>query len=199
MASDSGILRGMADQRQAGNELLATGNTSDVWLTSPSTVLKLLRLGVPQHWASIEADITDAVHAAGPPVPAVEDTVIVDGRPSIVFERIHGTSLWECMQASPSNLPQLVASFVGLQSELHDTGPIPGVPDLVGRLSPKIGQAQESTHREHSTALGLLATLPPETRFAMATCTPATFCSPTGAWSSSTGSMLPSTTGLRTS
>jgi hypothetical protein len=74
--------------------LVARGNTSDIWTWTAETVVKVLHPGIPAHWASIEADITQRVLAAGFSVPATDGVVEVDGRPGIVLERIDGETMW---------------------------------------------------------------------------------------------------------
>jgi aminoglycoside phosphotransferase (APT) family kinase protein len=141
-------------------ELVAKGNTSDVWHWTAATVVKVLHPGIPRHWAALEADITRRVHAAGLPAPATDGLVEVDGRPGIVFERIEGVSMWDRMRASPGDLPRLVETLVDLQTGLHDAGPIDGVPGLVTRLSDKIEAAETLPMTARQEALVLLATLP---------------------------------------
>jgi hypothetical protein len=43
----------------------------------------VLHEGIPEHWASLEAEITQRVHAAGLPAPATDGVVEVDGRPGV--------------------------------------------------------------------------------------------------------------------
>lgn len=45
----------MVGPGQALGEPPSSGNTSDVWPLSPSTVVKLLRPGIPARWAEVEA------------------------------------------------------------------------------------------------------------------------------------------------
>ncbi|MEX0666946.1 MAG: hypothetical protein WD313_01300, partial [Acidimicrobiia bacterium] len=93
-------------------DLIARGNTSDVYSWSPTTVVKVLRQDMPRHWATLEAEITGLVHEAGFPVPAVEEVVVVDGRPGIVFERVDGMSMWEQMLDAPNDLQRLTCALV---------------------------------------------------------------------------------------
>ena len=103
---------------------VAKGNTSDVFHWSSTTVVKVLRTGIPPEWATQEADITRIARAAGLPAPAVDGIVEVDGRAGIVFERIDGRSMWDLMKATPHELPQLVDALIGLQTAIHGAGPI---------------------------------------------------------------------------
>ena len=147
----------------AGNlrrgELLAHGNTADIWALSATTVVKLLRPGIPEHWAQVEADITSRVHAAGLPAPAVDGVVTMDGRPGVLLERVGGQTMWDRMRDSPSDLAHLVRTLVDLQMQLHDTT-IHGIPDLADRVRRKIGEALSLSPAERGAAARALGTLP---------------------------------------
>ena len=151
---------GMGRQQHVPGERVARGNTSDVWAWAPGQVVKVLHPSVPAHWATLEADITQRVHAAGLPVPATEGVVDVDGRPGIVFERIEGVSMWARMKASPHELPKLMEELVELQLDLHTRTDIGGLPRLVTRLGRKIDQAQLLSREDRAGAHELLEGLP---------------------------------------
>ncbi len=142
------------------DDLIARGNTSDVWRWSPTTVVKVLRPEIPAEWASLEADITRAVYEAGLPAPATEGVVEVEGRPGVVLERVDGASMWNQMQDTPGRLPGLIEELVDLQVRIHAAGPIDGLPDLVTRLHGKIDEAERLPEPERGEAHDLLATMP---------------------------------------
>ena len=125
------------------DDLIARGNTSDVWRWSPTTVVKVLRPDIPRHWAGLEADITRAVHEAGLPAPATDSVVEIEGRPGVVLECIDGVSMWSQMKVAPEQLPGLIEDLVDLQVRVHAAGPIAGIPDLVTRLHAKIDEAEQ--------------------------------------------------------
>jgi len=150
----------MVGQQHARGELIARGNTSDVWRWTDSTVVKVLRPDIPRHWAALEAEITRSVHQAGLPVPATDGVVEVDGRPGIVLEHIEGVSMWSQMKAARAELPRLMEDLVDLQAEILATGPIDGVPDLVSRVRSKVDEAVELPADERREAQDLLASLP---------------------------------------
>jgi Ser/Thr protein kinase RdoA (MazF antagonist) len=150
----------MGRQPPARGELIARGNTSDLWEWSPSTVVKVLRPEIPPAWATLEVDITRRVREAGLPVPATDGLVEVDGRPGIVLERIDGPSMWTSMKRDPAGLPRMVEELVDLQLRVLDAGPIEAVPDLAARLHTKIDEALQLPPDERAEAHALLARLP---------------------------------------
>lgn len=149
----------MGERLQPGN-LISRGNTSDVWEWTPTTVVKLLRPGVPEHWAQLEADITNQVHSAGLPAPATDGTVVIRGRPGIVLQRIRGESMWDRMKARPADVPNLLSTLVTLQGDLHQTVSLKGVPDLASRVHRKIQEASVVPAEDRALAAVVLASLP---------------------------------------
>jgi len=150
----------MVHARQTAGELVARGNTSDVFMWSDGAVVKVLRPDIPPHWAQLEADITRRVHEAGLPVPATDGVVEVDGRPGVVLERIDGASMWTRMKSVPAELPRLVDELVDLQEQVLAAGPIGGLPDLAARLHAKVDDAVELPAEERAEAHDLLGALP---------------------------------------
>jgi aminoglycoside phosphotransferase (APT) family kinase protein len=141
-------------------DLVSRGNTSDVWRWSSTTVVKVLRPGIPTEWASLEADITARVHDAGLPCPATEGVLEVEGRPGIVLERIDGPSMWRLMLDDPATVGPLVEQLVALQRRIQDAGPIAGIPALTARLHERIDAAPGLPDGERRAAHDLLRDTP---------------------------------------
>ena len=146
----------MGTERIGTGELIARGNTSDIWSWSAGTVVKVLHPEIPRHWASVEADITRRVHAAGFPVPATDGVVDVDGRPAIILERVDGETMWRHMKAAPDKVPELIEVLVDLQADLLAAGPIEGLPDLTRRLASKTDEAVQVSAEDRREAQALL-------------------------------------------
>ena len=138
---------------------IARGNTSDLWAWSDHTVVKVLRPGIPAHWATVEAEIIARVHAAGLPVPQTEGVIDFDGRPGIVLERIEGVAMWERMRADPMSIPALILRLVDLQTEVQATT-VPGLVSMNTRLRTKISEATQLPCEDRQTAQELLDQLP---------------------------------------
>jgi aminoglycoside phosphotransferase (APT) family kinase protein len=150
----------MLQARPARGELIASGNTSDVWRWTETTVVKVLRPEIPPHWAWLEYEIIRRVSEAGLPVPASDGVVEVDGRPGIVLEHIAGPSMWTRMKAAPWGLSRLVDELVDLQEQLLAAGPVDGLPDIGLRLHRKIDEAPQLQEGDRVAAHRLLSGLP---------------------------------------
>ncbi len=141
-------------------QLVASGRTSEVFAYGGDSVVKVPRPHVPAHWARLEARFTAAVRRIGAPTPEVRDVVQVDGRDSIVFERIVGQSMWDRLLARPDELGSLVGELVSVQRRIHRLGLPEELPDLVGRMRSKIGNARLLTDDDRRQACALLDGLP---------------------------------------
>lgn len=140
--------------------LVAAGRTSDVYEFGSGAVVKVPRPSVPAHWAAMEARFTSAVHDIGAPAPAVRGMVQVDGRDGIVFERVHGLSMWELMLESPRDAPGLARELASVHKCILSVGLPHEVAGLVERMSGKIAEVKQLTRAEQGEAQQALGLLP---------------------------------------
>jgi Ser/Thr protein kinase RdoA (MazF antagonist) len=120
-------------------ELLAEGRMAEVYVWAPGRALKLDRPefnGV----ADFEADVLRRLAAAGLPVPAVFDTVVVDGRHGIVQEHLHGPLLGAVLRDHPDHVEGLADHFVDLQRRLW-AARVEGLPSLADRVRDELGRS----------------------------------------------------------
>ena len=147
-------------QHMTPGDLIAAGRTSEVHAYGDDSVIKILRAEVPGHWAELEAHLTRAVRSLGVPAPEMRDVVTVDGRPAIVFERIHGPSMWQLMCDDPIQIAPLGIELARIHRQIQRAGLPEDVPDLVNRLCSKIDDAPHLTADEQHEAATLVNTLP---------------------------------------
>lgn len=140
--------------------LLAVGRTSQVFEYGKDAVAKVLIASVPDHWASVEAHLTEAVRSLGVPVPAVRDVTVVDGRPAVIFDRVIGPSMWQQMVADPTSIETLVAELARVQCAIHAAGIPTAMPAKVERMSAKIAQVETLTAAEIAEAIDIVHAMP---------------------------------------
>lgn len=140
--------------------LVAQGNTSNVYRCGRDAVAKVLRPGIPDHWAVQEAETTELVHAAGLPAPRVLDMSTVGGRPAIVLERIDGVSMWVEMRERQGDISRLSRTLADLQAEVNATPAPTGLVNLADRLRAKIQNARSLSDSECVAALAELDARP---------------------------------------
>src|SRR5262245_37734005 len=110
----------MAEQiPHAQGPLIGQGRTAEIYAWGADQVLKLYRTGWPASSAESEARISQAVSAAGLPVPAVRGVIEVDGRHGILFDRVAGPSLLQQFGAKPCTLVRAVRLFTDLHLTMH--------------------------------------------------------------------------------
>ena len=141
-------------------ELVGRGRTSDVYAFGSDSVVKVPHPDVPADWTRFEADLTRAVRAEDVPAPAVRDVIEIQGRETVVFERIEGPSMWQQMVADPRDIPRLAIDLAAIQRSVHEVGLPAGVPDFVDRLTRRIQLATALTLEERAEAIRRAQHLP---------------------------------------
>ncbi len=139
--------------------MIARGRTAEIFAWKDDQVLKLFLDWCPAHWAQGEALITQAVHEASLPVPAVEGIVDVDGRRGIIFERVEGPSMLAELTTKPWKLVQFARTLAELQADMHSRE-IPELPPLRGRLEERIRAVATLPAHAREAALKALEQLP---------------------------------------
>lgn len=140
--------------------LLAVGRTSDVYEFGRGSVVKVPRPTVPSHWAAREARFTRAVRELGASAPSVCDVVQVEGRDSIVFERVAGASMWDLIVATPRLARSMANELAEIHKDILRTGLPTDVDGLVERMSSKIEHAEVLCVEEREEALQIVGRMP---------------------------------------
>lgn len=140
--------------------MLSKGNTSDVYAIGVDAVVKVPRPDVPDHWIEIEARHAAAVHDAGLPAPMVLDILDVDGRRSIVFERVVGPSMLEQLATAPETAEALAREMAAIQREFLAADAPAELPSKRERITGKIADATPVTADDRTEAARLLGELP---------------------------------------
>lgn len=140
--------------------LIAPGRTSNVFEFGRGSVIKVLRAGVPGTWAATEAAITAAVHSHGLPTPAVRGLEVVDGRESVVFERIDGPTMWQQVRDDGRRVSLAAAELAEIQSLIHRAG----APTCLRKVEERVGQKIDTvgvlSPRERDEARQIVGSLP---------------------------------------
>lgn len=104
--------RGMAER-------LGQGRTAEVFAWGDTQVLKLFRPFISRAAAEEELRVSQRVHEAGLPSPAVGDLVEIDGRSGILYERISGPSMLAVIAHRPWSVGVQAASMAELHARIH--------------------------------------------------------------------------------
>jgi hypothetical protein len=100
-----------------GAVMVGVGNTAEVFDFGDGKVCKLFRKGYPKE--SVEREFRNAkeVQRLGLPVPKVFELVETEGRTGIVYEKIDGKSMLECIVENPGKAGFFLEEFVCLQKK----------------------------------------------------------------------------------
>jgi uncharacterized protein (TIGR02172 family) len=101
--------------------LLGSGVTAEVYEWGQDRILKLYFAKYSiDDWVNYEAKIGHIVHESGITSPAVYDIVEVGDRKGIIYQRIHGKSIVECLVTEPWKLYYYVQKTADLQHKIHN-------------------------------------------------------------------------------
>lgn len=95
--------------------MVGAGNTAEVFDYGDGKVCKLFYEGYPKDAVKREFRNATEVHRQGLPVPKVFEMVESEGRTGIVYEKIAGKSMLECIFENPGNAGFYLEEFVRLQ------------------------------------------------------------------------------------
>jgi Ser/Thr protein kinase RdoA (MazF antagonist) len=139
--------------------IVGKGFCADVHAWGEGRVLKLFHGPGAAERAGREYAATRAVHAAGLPVPATFDLIEVEGRSGIVFERVHGVSLFDHTQSRPWTVFAAVRLLAELHARIHRCPAPTELPTQRDRLAVRV-ESSDSPASEKAAALARLAALP---------------------------------------
>ncbi len=97
--------------------MVGVGNTAEVFDYGDGKVCKLFYQGYPKEAVEREYRNAMEVERLGLPVPKVYETVTLDGRNGIVYEKIEGKSMLECIFENQEGAAALLERFVQIQKE----------------------------------------------------------------------------------
>ena len=113
-------------------EKIGEGISADVHAWAPGQVVKLFKPAVSRRLIWHEAQVTDAVFAAGAPAPEVFGVVMLEGRFGIVLQHFDGPTLLQLTRTGAVTRGQAGAILADLCRAVHKTPPPPGVLALRG-------------------------------------------------------------------
>lgn len=139
---------------------IATGRTADIFSWGDGTVLKLYHTWVPRSDVETERHNTLVARDAGVSVPRVDDMVSLGDRTGLVFERIDGPTLFQCIQADPHSIEDKARYLAELHSKLHEIRIGDRLPSIRERLIERISRCGELAPSERVTVLDHIDRLP---------------------------------------
>ncbi|MCE2393398.1 phosphotransferase [Candidatus Poribacteria bacterium] len=97
---------------------IAEGATAEVFAWDADKILKLYHEGASPGEAEQEAACASIAHDAGLNTPAVIDTINIENRQGIIFERVQGVTMVEAIIANPQKLVPYAHLLAELQADV---------------------------------------------------------------------------------
>ena len=116
---------------------IAEGATAEIFAWDEDKILKLYHKSASPGGAEQEAACASIAYDAGLNTPAVIDTITIDNRQGIIFERVHGVTMLEAIIAHPQKLVSYAHLLAELQVDMH-TRTVSKLPSQCQRLQHQI-------------------------------------------------------------
>jgi uncharacterized protein (TIGR02172 family) len=139
---------------------IAYGRTAEIYAWQQGQILKLFHGWFALDDIRHEAQMAQAIHARGLPVPAVGELVRVDGRYGLVYERVEGPTMWQMFSLRPWRTPHYARRTAELHAEMHARSTNDDIPDQRRKLAGKIRRARPLPAPVGAKALAALESMP---------------------------------------
>ena len=134
----------MSRDALAGKALLGEGREAEIFAWDDELVLRLFRTQEMQSRLDHEAAAMRAASECGVPVPRVAGSIVVEGRPGLLIERIDGPDLITLFGRRPWLVPRLIRNVGSWHAQMHEAVAPADLDDLRDRARRRIGDVPES-------------------------------------------------------
>jgi len=141
---------------------IAEGREAELFLLPDGRVLRLVRPGMPraEERIRLEAAALAAAVEAGAPAPRVFETVVRDGRPGLIMERLEEPDLLTLLGRRPWLVLNIARRTAELHAELHRVDAPAALPRLKEWIRAHLEESDVVPEDLHREALSLLDELP---------------------------------------
>lgn len=145
---------------RALGHLVARGRTSLVFEFGPDCVVKVPRPETPSHWLVEEARLISAIRRVGVNAPKVREIININGKASMVLERIKGRSVWQHIVEDPARTKDWAKLLAQVHIDLLTVPAPTEIPPFLAKTAAKIDLATRLPPADRAAAASMLATLP---------------------------------------
>jgi aminoglycoside phosphotransferase (APT) family kinase protein len=142
--------------------LIAKGRTAEVYAWQDGQIIKLFYAWCPPQWAQQEIAIGRVMATLPVPTPKLIDTMEVDGRSGIIYDRVIGPSMLKLATSKPWLLSSMAQQLAELHTEMHKQQGT-GLPSLRASLATTIQHVEDLLPDLKASVLHLLEGLPEDT------------------------------------
>lgn len=141
-------------------KLLAQGGQAEIYELDEGKVIRVLRKAEGEEYLKIEMSIMKSLKEKGKAVPKVYEYLKIDGRPSIIMEKIDGDTMLAGVRKKPLQLLKQAEKLAKLHLEVADSAEGLGMLSINDRAAYLIPKAQMLDHELRKFVLSILAELP---------------------------------------
>ncbi len=102
-------------------QLIAEGNTAEVYEWGEKEVLKLFRKEFPKEGIEKEYQVSQMIEKLGLPIPKTGQLIEHSGRYGIIYERINGVSLLDKIMKNPLLVVKYSKQLANIHYKMHQT------------------------------------------------------------------------------
>lgn len=141
-------------------KLLAQGGQADIYELDDTKVIRVLRNSKDEKSLKTEMSIMKDLKSKGKAVPEVYEYLKINGRPSIIMERLKGGTMLDEIKKSPLKLLSLAEKLASLQMEVSDYAEGLSIISINERAAYLIPKAKMLDTELKEFVLGILRTMP---------------------------------------
>jgi aminoglycoside phosphotransferase (APT) family kinase protein len=140
-------------------KVIARGRTAEVYAWQDGQVLKLFYDWCPLDWVQREATVGRLVSKLPLPTPKMIDSVQIDGRQGIIYERADGPTMLSFLVNHPWQVASLGRQLAEVQTRIHAQNGA-GLGPIRPWLAQTIGRVENLPAEQKAGVLSLLDRLP---------------------------------------
>lgn len=141
-------------------KLLAQGGQAEIYELDEDKVIRVLRNIEDEEYLKIEMSIMKSLKEKGKAVPKVYEYLKIDGRPSIIIEKLNGDTMLAEIRKKPLRLLRQAEKLAELHLEVADSAEGLGMISINDRAAYLIPKAEMLDHKLKKFVFETLAELP---------------------------------------
>ena len=140
-------------------KLIAVGRTAEVYALNEDRVIKLFYDWCDPQWVQHEIDVANLISTLPIATPKILDSVEIQGRKGIIYQRMDGPSLLKLTTKKPWRVIHFARLFAELHTEIHKNK-VKELPSQRTALINVMKQLESLTADQKANVLDLLDELP---------------------------------------
>ncbi|HEX3022114.1 MAG TPA: phosphotransferase [Lachnospiraceae bacterium] len=142
--------------------MIALGGQADIYELENDKIIRVLRSKSDEDYLKSEMRIMNALYEKGKSVPRIYEYLRIEDRPSLIMERIMGTTMLDAIRKNPLHMLKMAEQLAKLHLEATQSAESLDLTSIHDRASHLIPTTDMLTTDDKDFILGLLESLPKE-------------------------------------